>query len=120
MHGRVEISSFPAEVDLDLFCSLSAFPDVLHLAATCQKYRQVFLHNVTTIYQHVSPRAIPCRSSARKLLADQGGALPNEAPTIQDFLRMTRNSIVMEKSVDHFNETVVSKMTHRRRARMFA
>ncbi|KAJ5906984.1 uncharacterized protein N7473_003900 [Penicillium subrubescens] len=29
---------------------------------------------------------------------------------------MTRNSIAMEKLVVHFNETVVVKMTHRRRA----
>lgn len=99
MHDRAELSSFPAELVLGVFCSLSAFPDVLHLAGACQKHRQIFLDNVTTIYQHVSPRAIPCRRYARKLLADQGGALPNEAPTIQDFLQMTRNSIVVEKSV---------------------
>lgn len=120
MQARLELSSFPAEVILGVFCSLSAFPDILHLAATCQKHRQIFHDNVSTIYHYVSPMVITCRRYARKLLADQGGALPNEIPTVQDFLQMTRNSIVMEKSVVHFNETVVIKMTHRRRARMLS
>jgi hypothetical protein len=118
MHDRVELSSFPPEVILGVFCSVSTFPDILHLAATCQKHRQIFHKNIITIYHRVSPRAVPCRRYARKLLADQGGSLPNETPTVQDFLQMTRNSIVMEKSVEHFNETVVIKMTHPRRIRM--
>ena len=120
MQARLEMSSFPAEVILGVFCSLSAFPDILHLAATSQKHRQIFRDNVSTIYHYVSPMAIPCRRYARKLLADQGGSLPNETPTVQDFLQMTRNSIVMEKSVAHFNETVVIKMTHKHRARMLS
>lgn len=120
MQARLELSSCPAEVILGVFCSLSAFPDILHLAATCQNHRQIFHNNVSAIYHCVSPLAIPCRRYARKLLADQGGSLPNEIPTVQDFLQMSRNSIVMEKSVVHFNETVVIKMAHPRRARMLS
>lgn len=38
MQPQFELSSFPAEVILCVFCSLSTFPDILHLAATCQKH----------------------------------------------------------------------------------
>jgi hypothetical protein len=94
---KLELSSLPAEVILSVLCSLSTFPDMLHLAAACQKHRQVFHETVITIYNHVSPRAIPCRRYARRLLVDQGRSLPNETPTVEDLFQMTRNSIVMEK-----------------------
>jgi hypothetical protein len=86
MQARRELSLFPAEVILGIFCSLSTFPDTLHLSATCQKHRQIFHDNVSTIYHYVSPMAIPCRRYARKLLSDQGGSLPNETLTVQNFL----------------------------------
>lgn len=113
MPDGVELSSVPPEVILGVFCSLSTFPDILHLAAACQKHRQIFHDNVITIYHYVSPRAIPCRRYARKLLED-GGSLSYENPTISDFLQMTRNFVVMEKSIDHFNEKVVAEMTRPR------
>jgi hypothetical protein len=74
------VSSLPTELVLGIFCSFSAFPDILHLAATCQ------------------------------------GGPRYETPTVPDVLIMTRNSIVIEKSIDLFSETVVERMTSGRRA----
>ena len=110
MHDQSVLSSLPAELILRVFCALSTFPDVLHFAASCQRHRHILHDNVSTIYHHVSPRAIPCRRYARKLLEDQGGSLSYENPTISDFLQMTQNLVVMEKSIDQFNEKVVAEM----------
>ena len=51
--------------------SRSTFWDVLHFAATCRHYRQIWTGSLNVVNQHVSPRAIPCRHYARILLAEQ-------------------------------------------------
>ena len=110
------LSRLPSEILLHCFSSSSSLWDVLHLAATCRWNRQIWIDNANTIYYNVSPRCIECRRYAHALLADQKGTPADPSPylTVEDVLQLVRNTVVIERSVDHFNNTWVAHLAKTR------
>lgn len=103
-----KLRSLPPEVIINIFCQLPSFADVLGLAATCHRLKDIWITNVTTIYASLSPRAIPCEREARVCLSDQGGPSPDSLTlSANDVLRMVRNARMVDESISQFEEDIV-------------
>lgn len=69
--------SIPVELVTKNFSLLPSFFDIFALAATCRRLRRIWTTNVTSTYNQVASRCIPCERYARRFLADQGGPATN-------------------------------------------
>lgn len=105
-----EAVNLPPELVVDVFCHLS-LSNALAFASTARRYRQIFSENLAIIYKHIGPGSIRCHRYARILLHDQGGP-PTDASdlTVNDVLRILRNSRIVERAVDKFNRDIVSRV----------
>ena len=106
--GCGSFSSFPVEVLTSLYCQFSSLWEVLIFSYTCHHIRDVWLHNVVTIYKHVGRASIPCERHARNFLAVQGGPAPDAQMTsAKDVVQMMRNMHTVEKTIVSFEREIV-------------
>ena len=99
--------TLPTEIITQIFGELPV-RDTLHLAATCRRLRQVLDEHTPTIYKRLR-RQIKCERHARVVLADQGGVPFNSSSvTIQDLVRLQRNSCIVEKAIIAFDRDVTA------------
>lgn len=96
----------PPEVATNIFCHLPSVSDVFALSAVCHRLRDLWLKNVTPIYNHVAPRSIPCESAARRFLGDQGGPGLGSPMSAKDVVRMVRNAAVVENAIRQFEREI--------------
>ncbi|KAL8711677.1 MAG: hypothetical protein Q9225_007075 [Loekoesia sp. 1 TL-2023] len=100
----------PPEVATNIFCQLPSFSDVFALSAVCRRMRDLWLENVTPIYNEVAPKGIPCERAARHFLVDQGGSALWSPMSARDVVRMTRNAGVVDNAILQFEREIVSRV----------
>lgn len=111
MSSTVDGVNLPPELVVDVLCLLPSLSDVIAFCSTARRYRHICSENVTTVYKHVGPRSIRCHQYARILLNDQGGPTSDSSDlTVDDVLRLLRNSRIAEKAVGKFNRDIVCRV----------
>jgi len=104
------LSMMPPELITNVFCQLPSFPDVFTLSTVCHRLRHVWLENVTSIYNAIAPRSIPCESAARRFLVDQVGLGLDSPMSARDVVCMVRNADIVENAILQFEREVVSRV----------
>ncbi len=101
----------PPELITKIFCALPSLVDVVSLAATCRRLRDIWVQQLAFIYRQVAPGCIECQSDALQLLVDQGAIKSSTAPSsVTDVLQLIRNAHIVERSIDQFNREIVCKV----------
>lgn len=104
--NQAELCSLPSELILNVFYSLPEFPDVLHLAGACKRFRQIFHDNVSSVYRRVNPAVLFPRGD---LVFHPYSGAPSEISTVQEFLQWTREAIRSDKLIQRFKRNCVPK-----------
>lgn len=109
-----QLLSLPTELITRIYCSLPSLVDVLTLSSSCHRLRDIWLINASPIYHVVAPKNIPCERHARRLLADQKGAVDADFIfSAEDILRIIKNSYIVEEAVFQYEIQINHKVKGR-------
>lgn len=116
-NGSSPLLFVPTELLVKTSCQLSSFLDVFALAATCQRLRCIWTMNVSRIYSHVAPKAIPYERYARSFLADQGRPA-GDSLSAGDVVFVIRNSHIVKMAIVQFEKEIIPRINSRFCARL--
>lgn len=115
MYGDLEhFSQIPSKIVVKIYSSLSSFNDVDALAATCSRFRQIWLVNAGSIYHVLAPKNIQCEYYARIFLEDMGGSSKKCLVLFLDDVRsMIRYARLSERAIGQFEQEPVCRVQSR-------
>ncbi|EPS26176.1 hypothetical protein PDE_01112 [Penicillium oxalicum 114-2] len=100
----LSLLSLPAELLVEVFCSLPSLKDVANLGASCKVVNQLQSRHFSYIVDHVSLQSIPCYEDLRALVADQGHLAADQPVTNMSLVGcLFRTSQNIEKAIDNYH-----------------
>jgi uncharacterized protein (DUF488 family) len=103
----MESGKLPTELSLQVYVELHSLKDVVSLAATSRRLRNIWMEHSDIIYRSVAPTSIEGEKHARLLQLLISG---NMKITSQDAATILHRAGFMESMIDQFTHKIVKRL----------